>query len=436
MNQILALTFKDLRLLVRDKAGFFFAVFFPLIYCIFFGVVFSGMSGGGGGGSKLPIFIVDTDNTPESAEFIATLHAGKELDVKTTTKEDAEQRVRKGERMAYLVLPPGFGKSRDRMLFGPAPELELGIDPSRQAEAGMLQGLLTQTLFQGMSDLFGNSDKMSRQVKEWTDEITADQEMPLVTKTALLVFLPSLESFMKTAPMGNTKTSDGGDGDSAESGAWNPVPLKVVSVVRQRKGPANSYAITFPQGIIWGVMGCAAGFGISLVSERTSGTLVRLRMSPMGAGNILAGKAGACAIAIIGVCTFLLLIARFGFGVRPFSVPHLVLAVLCITICFVGIMMLLSVLGKTEQSAGGIGWAVLTIMAMIGGAMIPYMFLPSFMQKVSSISPIKWSIVAMEGAIWREFTLQQMLIPCGILVGIGIACFAIGTRAFDWSEAK
>ena len=33
-------------------------------------------------------------------------------------------------------------------------------------------------------------------------------------------------------------------------------------------------------------------------------------------------------------------------------------------------------------------------------------------------SPVKWSILALEGAIWRDFTAQQMLLPCVVLVAI------------------
>ena len=57
----------------------------------------------------------------------------------------------------------------------------------------------------------------------------------------------------------------------------------VLDVSRERTGPQNAYEISFPQGCIWGIMGCAAAFGITLVVERTRGTLVRLRMAPISA---------------------------------------------------------------------------------------------------------------------------------------------------------
>ncbi len=125
------------------------------------------------------------------------------------------------------------------------------------------------------------------------------------------------------------------------------------------------------------------------------------------------------------------------------TLPHLstwlvllVVAMGCVSLCFVGIMLLLSVLGKTEQAAGGIGWAVLMVMAMLGGGMVPAFFMPSWMQAISHVSPVKWAIVAMEGAIWRGFTPGEMLMPCLILVGVGALCSFIGVRAFAWTDAS
>ena len=47
-------------------------------------------------------------------------------------------------------------------------------------------------------------------------------------------------------------------------------------------------------------------FGISLVTERTHGTLVRLRMAPLTRAQILGGKALSCFISILFVELMLL----------------------------------------------------------------------------------------------------------------------------------
>jgi ABC-2 type transport system permease protein len=69
-------------------------------------------------------------------------------------------------------------------------------------------------------------------------------------------------------------------------------------------------------------------------------------------------------------------------------------------------------------------------MAMFGGAMVPLAFMPRFMAALSQVSPVKSSILALEGAIWRGFTPSEMLLPCGVLIAVGAACLAIGSIRF------
>jgi len=35
-------------------------------------------------------------------------------------------------------------------------------------------------------------------------------------------------------------------------------------------------------------------------------------------------------------------------------------------------------------------------------------------------------IYAMEGGVWRGLSPTEMLVPCGILIAIGMACFSTG----------
>jgi hypothetical protein len=66
--------------------------------------------------------------------------------------------------------------------------------------------------------------------------------------------------------------------------------------------------------------------------------------------------------------------------------------------------------------------------AMFGGGMVPLLFMPGFMKALSNFSPVKWSILALEGSIWRGFTLGEMIVPCAVLIGLGAVCLAIGAR--------
>jgi ABC-2 type transport system permease protein len=451
MKSILALAGKDIRLLVRDRVGFFFVFFFPLIYAVFFGVIFSGQSGGI---MSLNIAVVDEDKSEASQRFIQKLADSTEFTVLLTHRQDAFDQVRRGDQLAYVLLPEGFSDARSNIFKGEPLLLEAGVDPSRKAEAGLIQGMLTQYAYQELQSLILDRKEMRRQIREAFESlrVSANNEMNPLERIALMAFLPALDAFLGALPgedetgreeelvagtaaagqenKGLAATGQENKGLAATAN-WQPVKVTFKDVVREKVGePKSSYDITFPQSIAWVLIGCSAAFGISLVVERTRGTLLRLRSAPITLTQILAGKALACFLTVIAASSVLFLFFHFIFGLVPDSFPLLVLGLASAALAFVGIMMLLSVMGKTEASAGGIGWAVLLLMAMTGGGMIPLFFMPSWLQFISNFSFIKWSILAMEGAVWRGFSLQEMLKPCGILLAIGGVSFFAGARLF------
>ena len=140
---------------------------------------------------------------------------------------------------------------------------------------------------------------------------------------------------------------------------------------------------------------------------------------------MLAGKSLACFTSVVCVVTFLIGVGM-AFGMRPKDPLLLCLAVVCVACCFVGVTMLMAVWGRTEEAVSGAAWAVGMVFSMIGGGMVPLAFLPKFMAGISHISPFKWAILSLEGAIWREFTFAEMLVPCGVLLAIGAVTFALG----------
>jgi len=66
MRNVIALAGKDLKLLLRDKPGFFFTFFFPVLYASFFGFIMGGM----GDSPSIKVAVVDEDDTPGSRAFV------------------------------------------------------------------------------------------------------------------------------------------------------------------------------------------------------------------------------------------------------------------------------------------------------------------------------------------------------------------------------
>jgi ABC-2 type transport system permease protein len=416
MPVIIALALKDLKILVRLRSGLFFSLVWPLLVAILFGTIFAGE---GGGTAKLRIAVVDEDGSQGAKEFAAHLEKADEFEAARATRAEALSAVRKGARTAAVIIPRGFGEASARMFYGTSPRLELWIDPSRKAESAMLQGLLMKYGAERMQASLSDRAASQDMVRKAREDLAASAPGP--DKSSVERFLGDLDRFLQARPA-----------DAAGAmGQWQPLAVDEKAVARTTgPHPNTSYDLTFPQGILWGIIGCVMTFGLGIVSERTHGTLVRLQLSPISRAEILGGKALACFLAIAGVEAGLFAVGRIFFGVHPSSWILLVAAAISAAAGFVGIMMLVSVLGKSEQAAAGAGWAVMLPLAMLGGGMIPLFAMPSWMVTAGNVSPAKWAVLAFEGAIWRGFSATEMLLPCAILVATGVVCFAIGTRAF------
>ena len=219
----------------------------------------------------------------------------------------------------------------------------------------------------------------------------------------------------------------------AVTGGFGP-PLEIgqTAVQAEQRGPMNSYATSFAQAMLWTLIGGTVSFSISIAIERSRGTLMRLLVSPITSRHLLAAKGLACLATVLTTSTALITLGITVFGVRPTSYPLLALALLSGSICFCGIMMALSVIGRTEQAAAGVGWGLALPFSMLGGGMVPLFLMPEWMQRLGNISPMKWALIAYEGAIWRGFTLNEMLLPCAVLVVLGVVAFSIGARFLRW----
>ena len=429
MHPIVTMALKDIKLLLRDRLGAFFIFGFPVLMGIFFGLVIGGMGDNRSRGA-MQVAMVDLDNTAASQRFAKRLGDNPNVELIAANRDAAQQAVRKGQYVAMIVVPAGFGDRVGALLGEPA-TLQLGADPSRSAEAAMLQGFVMQTMGTMISDRFNLSLQLQPMVASTRQHFESAENLGPQTRQTSLDFLQQLDDWLSS---GNDDSADASD--SATSGfGFEFANIESIDVTRdvdpgsmegQLKKIRSRWDISFPQSMMWGVLGCVAGFTISIARERSLGTMVRLRVAPVSTFYVLAGKGLACFLSAVGVVVMMTCLGLL-LGMRPMSFASLAVASLCIAFCFVGIMMTLSVLGRTEQSAAGIGWMCNMVMAMFGGCMVPVMFMPGFMQHLSVLSPIRWAILALEGAIWRQFTWLEMLTPCAILVSIGAVGITLGT---------
>ncbi len=219
---------------------------------------------------------------------------------------------------AFLIIPKGYGQSAESFWQEGTP-LEVGIDPARKAESGMLEGILMETVFSGLQDQFADPKKAKANAARALAALDQPNGIDPEQKKLLKGFLAEMEKFM-----GQVKPEGMERSPFAKENKLKKVPV----LPDEESKPKSAFELTFPSAVTWGMYGCIITFAISIVSERTKGTLVRLRMSPLSWLEIIVGKGLACYSVSVFLAVVLMFLGRILFGVRVESLPALVLAIL------------------------------------------------------------------------------------------------------------
>ena len=168
MRTVLTMAVKDLRLISRDWLGLFFIIGFPVLMGIFFGSMYGSVDTES---ASLNIAVVDDDRSDMSAKFVELARRNRtSSQSKSSAAADAMDRVRRGQLVGMIAIPKGFGETAG-ILWMEGPAIEVGIDPSRKAEAGMLEGMIMQAVGKLMMARFQDPASMRPLIKQTQDEI-------------------------------------------------------------------------------------------------------------------------------------------------------------------------------------------------------------------------------------------------------------------------
>lgn len=410
MIALTALIRKDLLLFVADRRALILTLMMPVVLAAFFGYLFGGSGERQSG--KIEIGLVQLDQSDTSRKIAASLKADSNLKVLEMSAETAQAQVKKGKLSAAVVLPVGFGEAAASAFFNPKakPELPIYYDPSQSVTLAMLKGILTQTIMQHVSaDAF--SGKGGEKVIDETLQKLAQDNKPENTELAQL--LSSVKKFNQT------QQSSGSKEGAFNGGLSTPFATKDAPLTSGPKynGYSHSFAGMSVQFILF--MGIDAGIGILLM--RSLGIWNRLLAAPIGLGTILLARILASTIQ-----AFLLLCFIFLFGILIFkidiagSVPGFLGVGLSFCLMTATFGLLIAAFGKTPEAARGIAVFAALMMVMLGGAWVPSMLFPQWLQTATLVIPTRWAVDGMDAMTWRGLGLQEAFTPIAVLLGFAL----------------
>jgi ABC-2 type transport system permease protein len=237
MTQFGALVRKDLRLFIADPRAVIMSVVAPIVIGSFFGYVLGGQSGKSAT-SRIPVAVIDSDQSNISREIVARLAKHKTLEVKLAEPEAARDSVRKGKTTVTVLIPKNFGADAGRAFFSSARKPTLGVlyDPSHSIELSMVQGILTGEVMQVVSKEMFAGESGQQVIRESLPQIEKTPFLTSQQKVTLRDLLRNVQDWNKQAV--------GGRGILAE-GLSIPYQVNEEAVTSGTGVRYNSYAHSF-----------------------------------------------------------------------------------------------------------------------------------------------------------------------------------------------
>ncbi len=182
-----------------------------------------------------------------------------------------------------------------------------------------------------------------------------------------------------------------------------------------------------PAWTIFGIFFIVLPLAGSIINERESGTLLRLKVMPVSYTTVLAGKLVAFGLVSLVQFIIIFLASQYIlplFGIEAFDPGSNLIAffmvLLAVIIAANGYGILLGTLCKTYEQVSMLAPVSIVIAAAFGGILVPVYALPDFLRPLSIISPLYWGQSGFNDLLLRQGDIFSILPEVTTLVVFGL----------------
>jgi len=422
LRQILAITIKDLKILLRDRGGMIALFAMPVMFILVMSVALQSAFGLGDEDNPIELLIVNQDNGVLAAQAIDEMSALngieliEEINGDLVTFEMADELISTGDYQVALVFPPTFSESILEAATSPNSDeatVTFIADPTTSTQflapiQGTLQGFIQQTAAYAQAP---------RQIEA---EFTAIADEVPVEQAGFVGQIGNI--FVK-----QMETDGGLDGAGSLGIRFEQVPPSDYQIEEY----PDSVEQNVPGYTIFGVFFIVQVLATSLLREKQEGTFRRLLAAPLPQSALLLGKLLPYYLVNLLQVVLMFAIGKFAFDMNLGNAPlALVIVTLATAAASTGLGLLVASLGKTPEQIGGLSTLLALTLAAIGGMMVPTFVMPEFMQTLSKISPHAWALSAYQDVIVRGLGLSAIWPETGVLLGFAVVFFSVAVVRF------
>jgi ABC-2 type transport system permease protein len=411
LRHILALTWKDLKILVRNRSALLVLFAMPVGFVLVMTAATSALYGADK--SAVSVLVVNEDQGIVSGQIIDGLKAAKGLNVETEwegqtlTLAKAEELITSGKRELAVIFPANFsqnilGDTAASASSQSAATIQLMLDPSLSQQftgpiIGTLQGVVSQAL------------------------------TPVGVEHLLQQVAPSMPPEQRQSIVQQVQQKSAG-----------AVSIEQVTPpgIAVRQFP-NTTQQNVPGYTLFGVFFICQVIGLSFIREKQDGTFRRLLVAPISKTALLIGK--LLPYYLVNLIQIVLIFAAgiwiiplMGFpalnlGTHP---EGLVVVSLATAAAASGLGLLVASLVKTPEATGGLGALIAVMMAAIGGCFVPTFVMPQFMQTLSKIVPHAWALQGYQDVLIRGYNAARVMPEVGALMVFAAIFFGFALWRF------
>lgn len=427
MHQVLSLLRKDIRLFLRNKVAFGLTFIVPLVLVYIFGQVF-GVNRSSSGPTGVPIAVVTETDAPIAEAIISAMEKESAFRVIRTwensegideplTADLTRELIRDNKLRFGLVFPPDTLSEESFGL-----RLVFLNNPRNDIETQTVNGLLQKVIFTSAPQAL-----MQSLQDQTIDHIGADATDSLydgMAGTIAKSFDLDYETLRADMAAG---VMDFGNDESADE-AGDDAPSFIDQLVKIENEQLAGADVKSPGATRvvggWAIMFLlfsVSGASTSLFEEKQAGIFHRLLASPVSRAHILWSKYLFNMSMGMVQLMVLFLAGQVLFGIEVTShLPGLIVVALAASIACTAFGMLLSAVAPNPAAASGLATFLILTMSAIGGAWFPTSFMPEFIQTISKLTLVYWSMEGFLAVLWAQKSILEILPIIGVLLGMAV----------------
>jgi len=185
------------------------------------------------------------------------------------------------------------------------------------------------------------------------------------------------------------------------------------------------------------ISGSLFGVALRMVTERETGVLRRLRLTPVHPLAVVLAHGAMALSTLLGSLLIQSLVAHFVFH---FQVAGSLLAYVLVLVlgglAIIPIGLVVGSVARDSKVAPAMTNFLFFPLLFISGAAIPYTYLPEWLQRLGRLVPTTYLVESLQGVIVRGAGLLELKIPIVMLLLTGVIGVSVNGLLFRWESTE